>query len=330
MSAYEDELAALLALDALEPDEQADAELRLGTFPAGAGPAAAALAEAVTAVPPADLRAATLAHALDRRPASRPVEGTQPCSPAQAFVRTIAEFEELLRSLTPAEWDAPAHEEHGAVRDVVAHLVGIERISARWLRNESELLLPDHIDATRATVAELRPSDPDELLRMWSDAVRDVVTAAASGDPERPVRFHDVTLTVERYLTTRTFEIWAHGMDIALATGRPMPTLDDERMTLLSSRLMAVVPYALSYRGTPTPGRAARFVLTGPAGGTYTVPLAPGEEPGEPSFVVVADVVDVCRVAARRLTPADLAAAVEGDRELADLVLGALDAFARD
>ena len=30
----DEELAALLALDALEPDEQADAELRLGTFPA--------------------------------------------------------------------------------------------------------------------------------------------------------------------------------------------------------------------------------------------------------------------------------------------------------
>jgi hypothetical protein len=78
------------------------------------------------------------------------------------------------------------------------------------------------------------------------------------------------------------------------------------------------------------PGRAARFVLTGPAGGAYTVALAPNEEPGEPAFVIVTDVVDVCRVAARRLRSADLAATVVGDRELAGVVLGALDAFARD
>lgn len=327
---YDEELAALLALDALEPDEQADAELRLGTFPAGEGSTVAALAEAVATAPPAELRARTLGHALDQRPAGRPVDAGAPCTPGEAFRRTIAEFEALLRSLTPEEWDAPAHDEHGPVRDLVAHLVGIERISARWLRNDPDVpQLPDHVAATRETVAELRDLDPAELVRTWADAVTDVL-AAAGGDPMRPVPWHDITLNVERYCTTRTFELWAHGMDIALATGRPMPTLDDERMTLLSSRLMAVVPYALAYRGSPVPGRAARFVLTGPAGGAYTVPLAPGEEPGEPSFLVVADVIDLCRVAARRLAFAELPATVEGDRALADVVLGALDAFARD
>ena len=328
---YDEEMAALLALDALEPDEQADAELRLGTFPAGVGAAAAALAEAVATAPPANLRGRTLSGALGRRSAGRPVNAEQPCTPAEAFERTIVEFEALLRSLDAAEWDARAHDEHGAVRDLVAHLIGIERISARWLRDAPDVpLLPDHVEATRATVAELRDRDPDELVHTWSEAVRDVVAAATSGDPARPVPWHDITLTVERYFTTRTFELWAHGMDIALATGRPVPALDDQRMALLSGRLMAVVPYALTYRSVPAPGRAARFVLTGAAGGAYTVPLAPGEETGEPDFVLVADVVDVCRVAARRLRPADLAATIEGDRELADVVLGALDAFARD
>jgi hypothetical protein len=157
-----------------------------------------------------------------------------------------------------------------------------------------------------------------------------VLAAARSGDPARPVQWHDITLTVDRYFNTRSFELWAHGMDIALATGRPMPTMDDERMALLSGRLMAVLPYALAYRGSPLPGRTARFVLTGVAGGTYTVPLAPGEEPGAPDFLIVADVVDVCRIAARRLPPADLSATIEGDRDLADLVLASIDAFARD
>ena len=60
------------------------------------------------------------------------------------------------------------------------------------------------------------------------------------------------------------------------------------------------------------------------------------EEGGEvalltPSDVlVVADVVGLCRVAAARLRPEHLDATIEGDRDLADLVLAHVDAFARD
>jgi hypothetical protein len=119
-------------------------------------------------------------------------------------------------------------------------------------------------------------------------------------------------------------------MDIALATGRPMPMLDDERMALMSEQLMGVVPLALAYRRTTVPGRTARFVLTGPAGGSYTVPLAPGEAVGEPDVVVIAAAFDLCRVAARRLDPDALGATIEGDGQLAEVVLAGIDAFARD
>ncbi len=91
-----DEIAALLALDALEPDEQADAELRAGTFPPGLAEAAAVLAETTVAEPPAALRSATLARALARRAAGRPVDGVHPCAPAEAFDRTIADLDRLL------------------------------------------------------------------------------------------------------------------------------------------------------------------------------------------------------------------------------------------
>lgn len=331
MTTYEEELAALLALDALEPDEQVDAELRLGTFPHGLERTSAALAEAVADIPPADLRDRSLRTALDRRPPGSPVDAPPQCAPADAYDRTAAEFAALLRSLTSIEWNAVAHPEHGRVRDLVAHLIGVERLSLRWLTGDPDVPdLPDHVASTRDVVAELRSTEPAELVEAWAEAARDVALAAAAGDPDRQVTFHDLTLGVDGYLVTRTFELWAHGMDIAVATGRPMLSLDDERMALLSSRLMGVVPHALAYRGSTATGRTARFVLTGASGGCYTVPLAPGDDVSEPDFVLVADVVDVCLVAARRLRPRDLAAHVDGDRELAALVLAELDAFARD
>ncbi|MBO0831139.1 MAG: hypothetical protein J2P29_04115, partial [Actinobacteria bacterium] len=81
---------------------------------------------------------------------------------------------------------------------------------------------------------------------------------------------------------------------------------------------------------TTAPGRAARFVLTGPAGGTYTVPLAPQAQAAEPEVTIVTDAVGLCRVAVRRLRPEQLDAVIDGDHELGDLVLAGIGALARD
>jgi hypothetical protein len=144
------------------------------------------------------------------------------------------------------------------------------------------------------------------------------------------VTFHDITTTVERLIVMRTFELWAHGTDICLAMGRPLLQLDAERMTTLSAELMSALPLALAYRGTTAPGRSARFVLTGTPGGSYTVPLAPDIPAAKPEVTIVTDPVELCRVAARRLDVAELDATIDGDRQLAELVLAGIGAFARD
>jgi uncharacterized protein (TIGR03083 family) len=330
-----DELAALLALDALPPGEQMDAELRHGTFPAELSDVVAALAEPAATAPPAELRGATIARALTRRPAGTPLDPAVPCTATEAFDRTVDDFAQLLGSLSEVEWDAPAHEQHGTVRELVAHLVGVERLCVAWLDPSAPPPVDpsvDHVTATRPVVDELTGARPADLLEQWHDTARAVAAMAARGDRGRQVAFHDLRSTVDGLLVTRTFELWAHGMDIALATGRPLPALDPSRMALMSSRLMAALPFALAYRRQPVPGRSARFVLTGPAGGCYTVPLDPrdGTPAAAPDVTIVTDAVDLCRVAARRLLPAELAMTVEGDRALATEVLAAADAFARD
>lgn len=331
MTPFDDELATLLALDALEADEQADAELLMGTFPIGLSEASAALAERVAATPPADLGATVLAAALERRSAGRPVDGAVPCEPAEGFERTIADMYELLQSLSEDEWNAPAHPEHGRVRDLVAHLIGVERLSLRWLDPDDDMpVVLDHVAATRPAVEEHASLSARAVGELWHEAVLAVAAAAATGDPARTVSFHDIETTVPGFLITRTFELWAHAMDISTATGRPLLRLDPERMATLSNRLMGAVSGAMAYRNNAMPGRSIRFVLTGPSGGSYTVALNPGERPGEPAATIVTDTVDLCRIAARRLRPDELTATVVGDRALADLVLAGLDSFARD
>jgi hypothetical protein len=60
------------------------------------------------------------------------------------------------------------------------------------------------------------------------------------------------------------------------------------------------------------------------------VPLAPRGQATEPEVTIVADAIGFCRVAVRRLRPDELDAAIDGDRELGDLVLASVDALARD
>src|SRR5262249_47880 len=153
---------------------------------------------------------------------------------------------------------------------------------------------------------------------------------ATATDRGRTVVFHDSTVSIDQLLVTRTGELWAHAIDICQAAGRPIPQLDPERMATLCTALMAAVPLALAHRGTPGPGHAARFVLTGPAGGTYTVPLAPQAQAAEPAVTIVADAAALCRVAVRRLRPDQLEATIDGDREIGDLVLAGIGALARD
>jgi uncharacterized protein (TIGR03083 family) len=324
------ETASLLALDALLPDEQADAELRIGTLPGDLAEAVALLAENTVTDPPPELRSDTLSRATARRSPGRPVDAAQPCAPAVAFDRTVDDVNHLLHSLTDAEWSAPAHAEHGRVRDLLAHLVGVERLVLRWLDPEDTVPdLPDHVAATRAVVAEFADTDPHDIARQWYQEARAVAAAAAEAG-NRTVVFHDLTLSVDQLLVTRTGELWAHAIDICAATRRPLPQLDMERIAILCAELMTAVPLALAYAGTSAPGRAARFVLTGPAGGTYTVPLAPQVQSADPEVTIVTDAAGICRVAIRRLRPDELDVVIDGDRELGDLVLAGIGALARD
>ena len=326
------ELAALLALDALPLEEQADAELRFGTWPAE-GEATLPLAGAVADQPPADLREGVLAAALRRRPAGRPVGAPELPSAVESYERAVADFRALLAELDETDADLAAHETHGRVRDLVAHLVGVERLNLRWLDPDDDVPdLPDHVAATRATVEELAAVPFGSVVEAWNRAADALLAAARGADPGRAITIHDIPGHLDSLLTMRTFELWAHGMDIAVATGRPVATPDDGRMLLMSSRLMGAVPGALAYRGVRASGRTARFVLTGSAGGCYDVALdgAAVDVPGEPDVTIVGDVVDVCKVAAARLSPSAVDVTVEGDSELATLLLSNIDAFARD
>ena len=113
------------------------------------------------------------------------------------------------------------------------------------------------------------------------------------------------------------FEIWTHDEDIRRATGRPPAPPDPARLRRMSRIAVPSLPFGMAMSGLEGGGRTVRVVLTGAGGGTWDQALDLGAGPGHAEATVVVDVVDYCRLAARRVTPAQLDAVIEGDHELA-------------
>jgi uncharacterized protein (TIGR03083 family) len=297
-----------------------------------------ALGEEAVAEPPADLRAAVLGAALGERPAGTPLASApEPAAPLAAFRTTVAELRAVLDDLDAAEWDAPTTSVHGPVRALVAHLAGVELVMAAQLGDGTPSADDvDHVASAARSAPGAAADAPAQLVERWHDAARRLAALAEAAGPDAPVLANDIPTDVDGMLVLRTFEVWAHTEDVCRATGRPAPPLDPARLALMSTRLLDVLPLAMAVEGVPRPGRTARLVLTGAGGGSYLRALAPEDvlhvagDRLDPDVALVVDVVDLCRLAARRARPEDLDLAIEGDEELAGAVLVAVAAFARD
>jgi uncharacterized protein (TIGR03083 family) len=328
------EMTALLALDAIDETERQTAENEVDPVQLSAlRYAASALADVTATTPPADLRERILAVARTRRAPGYPLADPAPASPGDAFLRTVEELHRLLVDLRAEEWTTPNLAVYGRTRDLIAHLVGVEENLLGLLGHGAPPdpeIWRDHVAATSSSVAALRDTPTATLADRWVRSARQLAAVASALPPDTPIAVNDVPTTVRGMLVLRTFEVWTHHEDVCRATGRSRPVLDGSRLRLMSSDLMNALPVALTVRGSAQPGRTARIVLTGLGGGVFERPMAMDDNVGTPDVMITADVVDFCRLAARRIAPRDLDASIEGDPALADLVLAAASAFARD
>jgi len=291
---------------------------------------------------PTGLAVRMLDRALAARPAGRPAGpwASDGIDPLEALVQTQADLAHLLDELTPGDWDRPVAIESTTgwtVRDVVAHLVAVETYHRATLGHGSWEPPPGteafHAAMTEPTVRALRSLPIGELRARWDEAVAASLDAcrteaAKPGRLGQRVNFTAIPFRVGTLMVLRAFEVWTHDDDIRRAVGRPLDAPDGARLALMSDLAVNAVPLGLLMTGRSSASRTARIVLTGPGGGAWSQAMAVGETPGPPDVVIVADVVDFCRVAARRMPADDLVCHVEGDHLLAADVLAGVAVFA--
>lgn len=299
-----------------------------------------ALAALAAAPPPASLRDRVLGRALAARPAGTrpPVAPGDTTDPVAAFTRTAHELLTTLDGLGDEDWERPTVT-YPSIRTLVAHLVAIETYFGGQLGLWDEVAPAgddlDHVGLSQPFIAECAALPPAEVrarLRERLAAVCAALEGLGADGLDRTARFHALEAPLPAILIVRTFELWTHHEDVRRSTGQALAPPDPGRLTLMTETAVGALPLAMALTGTTAPGRTARIVLTGAGAGTWVTALG-GDGAGlgaAPDVVLVADALEFCRLAARRVTPEELAVEVEGDGELAHRVLVGAAAFAAD
>ncbi|MET8869835.1 maleylpyruvate isomerase family mycothiol-dependent enzyme [Nonomuraea sp. NPDC004580] len=252
------------------------------------------------AEPPPRLREAVLSGARRRRtPAAMGVAVV-----AVPYAEQVALMDDLLAELSPAQWDAPVPK-HGTVRGMVEHLTAN--------------------DATVARFMGVRGASAQTAHRRWREQAGSLLSRVSSGSEvllgvevalagARPAR-----APLRQAMIQRTFETWTHADDIRAATDRARAAPRPEHVHMVAEFGLALLPRAL--RG-PRRDVSATIVLTGPGGGTWTIPLSPASD--HVAVLISADAAGFCRLLGNRWPPGAFPYAAEGDPALArDLIAAA-------
>lgn len=243
-------------------------------------------------------------------------------------------FGDLLDSLDEADWTRDTPCPGWRVHDVVAHVVGTERMllgEAPSATNEDVGERP-HLrnDIGRfnelwvQTLADL-PSD--DLLAMFRDvtARRREVLADMPDSAWDEVGFTPAGPdTHGRFMRIRVFDTWLHEQDVRDAVGRPSREDGDEVAVVLDEMETALGYVVGKLAGAPR-GTVVTFELTGPQGRTRHVEVSDRaglvDKPVEADATLTMPVGTFARLAGGRTTLDDVEVAVSGDERLGRQVL---------
>jgi uncharacterized protein (TIGR03083 family) len=284
---------------------------------------------------PLGLRERVMAASLLAREAGQPVPAVPAISATEAFGRAADAFYALLCALDGQDWMTPALRDLD-VQGLVGHLIGVEDDVQRGVAGDPALANARHVESTQA--AAVRQAGRSPLLtrddwRRAADRTLELARAAETAPPDGDGRdtriaLYGMRLPLQALLVVRAFELWVHENDIRRAVGRPPSDPDTPVLRLMSDLAARMLPHAAARTGLRGPVDV-HLVLTGPGGGTWDITVG-GDSPERAAVAIVTDASGFCRLAANRLSAADLDPHITGDPGLAAGVLAAATTLALD
>lgn len=259
-------------------------------------------------------------------------------NPLQPYVDAWSESAHAVLDLTDQiadhEWMLSTDLDGWTVHDVVAHLAHLEAV----LAGQS----PDtEVDATAAGVTDTYTQAGVEARRGHSttDIVAELRAAVAAREaaltelPDDPRAPADRTpgsapWTWETLLRNRVVDLWCHEQDLRRALDRP-GGLDSSGARVTAGTFAAAMPFVLGKKVAPAAGTSVAWHVTGEI--PFDVGATIGDDgraapqaPEQPTVRLRLSTETFCLLGAGRRRPEDLQVDIEGDEQLAGVVLSAM------
>ncbi|MCV7222998.1 maleylpyruvate isomerase family mycothiol-dependent enzyme [Mycolicibacterium elephantis] len=192
----------------------------------------------------------------------------------------------LAAGLDDAQWEAPTPLPGWSVRDVVAHLIGVESMLQGVETPDADVDVStlEHVRNDIGAMNErwvrgLRQISPAELLERFRAVTadrREALTALSEDD------WNAVTMTPAgpdsygRFMRVRVFDCWMHEHDIRDAIGQPVADAELARPAaeLSLDEMAASMGFVVGKLGGAPDGARVSIELTGPLGRTINVAVA--------------------------------------------------------
>jgi uncharacterized protein (TIGR03083 family) len=287
-----------------------------------------------TGLPPG-LRERVMAASLLARGPGQPVPAVPAISATEAFGRAADAFHGLLCTLDEQDWKTRALRGLD-VQGLVGHLIGVEADVQRGLAGDPVAADARHVESTQADAVRQAGRSPVLTRDDWRRAADRTLELARATEPALPdsggcnarIAVYGMRLPLQALLVVRAFELWVHENDIRRAIGRPPSVPDTPVLRLMSDLAARMLPYAAARTGLRGPVDV-HLVLTGPGGGTWDIAIG-GDSPEPATVAIVTDAAGFCRLAANRVSAADLDLHITGDSGRAAGVLAAATTLALD
>jgi uncharacterized protein (TIGR03083 family) len=268
-----------------------------------------------------------LEASLRARQAGHTVPEVPRISPDEAFSRAADAFYGLLCALDEQDWRLHVLRDLD-VQGLAGHLIGVEEDVQRALSGDPVAEHKDHVASTQPAADRQAGRAPAATRTDWRRAADRTLELLRDADMTAEVTVWGIPLPLSALLVARAFELWTHENDIRGEAGLPASVPDASTLRQMTELATSMLPFGAMLTGLQGPINL-RLVLTGAGGGTWDVVIG-GDAPEPAAVGIVTDVVDFCRLAANRLTPADLDRQVTGDQGRAAGVLAAAAALALD
>jgi uncharacterized protein (TIGR03083 family) len=211
-----------------------------------------------------------------------PNESLKPIFTAHLFPVLEARLIELLRSLSPADWEKQTLAPKWKVKDVAAHLLdtetrglaavrhGYKPENSKKLTSEKLLALINTLNAEGVRV--YRQLSPEELIAKMEAASRELANYVQGLHPFAPAVFPVSWAGEEEspnwFHTAREFtERWHHQQQIRMAVNKPGIMTREFYFPVLDC-FMRALPF--TYRSvTAKTGSLAQFTIAGECGGSW-------------------------------------------------------------